>query len=60
MYGKGISSTREIIWPNVEQYFDGATAVFLCRTFFYLVQECNINDADNFAGNNQILSRLYS
>ncbi|KAL6265540.1 hypothetical protein P5V15_002335 [Pogonomyrmex californicus] len=49
MYEKGISSTREIIWPNVAQYFDGATAIFLCKTFFYLVQECNMNDVDNFA-----------
>lgn len=51
MYKKGISSTREIIWPNVALYFDGATAVFLCKIFFYLVQECDINDTDNFAGN---------
>ncbi|XP_032673210.1 uncharacterized protein LOC116845053 isoform X2 [Odontomachus brunneus] len=49
MYKKGISNTREIIWPNVALYFDGATAVFLCKIFFYLVQECDINDTDNFA-----------
>ncbi|EFN77359.1 hypothetical protein EAI_14490 [Harpegnathos saltator] len=48
MYKKGISSTREIIWPNVTQYFEGATAVFLCKTFFYLVQECHMDDIDNF------------
>lgn len=51
MYEKGIANTREIIWPNVAQYFDGATAVFLCKVFFYLVQECNINNMENFAGN---------
>ncbi|XP_011068868.1 PREDICTED: uncharacterized protein LOC105154826 isoform X1 [Acromyrmex echinatior] len=48
MYTKGISNTREIIWPNVAQHFDGATAVFLCKVFFYLVQECK-TDTDNFA-----------
>lgn len=51
MYARGISNTREIIWPNVAKYFDGATATFLCKTFFYLVQECHMNDTDNFAGN---------
>ncbi|KAL0134494.1 hypothetical protein PUN28_001351 [Cardiocondyla obscurior] len=49
MYAKGISSTREIIWSNVAKLFDGATAVFLCRTFFYLVQECKMTNVDNFA-----------
>lgn len=39
MYGKGISSTREISWRNVAKYFDGFTTVFLCRTFLYLVHE---------------------
>lgn len=51
MYEKGISNTREIIWSNVAQYFDGATAVFLCKTFFYLVQDCNMKNMENFAGN---------
>lgn len=57
MYSKGISNTREIIWPNVAQHFDGATAVFLCKVFFYLVQECNMTDTNNFAGNK--ISKLY-
>ncbi|XP_014475735.1 PREDICTED: uncharacterized protein LOC106745027 [Dinoponera quadriceps] len=56
IYKKGISSTREIIWPNVAQYFDGATAVFLCKIFFYLVQECDMNDTENFA---DIVEYLY-
>ncbi|XP_050444734.1 uncharacterized protein LOC126848145 [Cataglyphis hispanica] len=56
MYEKGIANTREIIWPNVAQYFDGATAVFLCKVFFYLVQECNINNMENFA---DIVEHLY-
>ncbi|XP_024890435.1 uncharacterized protein LOC112466541 isoform X1 [Temnothorax curvispinosus] len=51
MYAKGISNTREIIWPNVAKYFDGATGVFLCKVFYYLVQECNMSDVDNFVGN---------
>lgn len=51
MYGKGISNTREIIWPNVARHFEGSTAVFLCKIFYYLVQECNMNNVDNFAGN---------
>jgi len=51
MYEKGIANTREIIWSNVARYFDGATATFLCRTFFYLVQECNMQNTENFAGN---------
>ncbi|XP_029662188.1 uncharacterized protein LOC115234922 isoform X1 [Formica exsecta] len=49
MYEKGIANTREIIWSNVAQYFDGATAVFLCKVFFYQVQECNMNNMENFA-----------
>ncbi|KAG7204847.1 hypothetical protein KM043_005249 [Ampulex compressa] len=40
MYGKGISSTREIIWPNVANYFDGVTTIFLCKIFFDLVKDC--------------------
>ncbi|CAL1674936.1 unnamed protein product [Lasius platythorax] len=55
MYGRGISNTREIIWPNVAKYFDGTTAVFLCKVFFYLVQECNMK-AENFA---DIVEYLY-
>lgn len=51
MYEKGIANTREIIWSNVARYFDGATAVFLCKVFFYQVQECNMNNMENFAGN---------
>lgn len=39
IYGKGISHTREIIWPNVAKYFEGVTTVFLCKVFFYLVKE---------------------
>ncbi|XP_076657032.1 uncharacterized protein LOC143361481 isoform X2 [Halictus rubicundus] len=39
IYGKGISSTREILWPNVARYFDGVTSIFLCKIFFYMVQE---------------------
>ncbi|XP_078035081.1 uncharacterized protein LOC144469057 isoform X2 [Augochlora pura] len=38
VYGKGISNTREIIWPNVARYFDGITSNFLCQTFFHMVQ----------------------
>ncbi|XP_071570194.1 uncharacterized protein [Temnothorax nylanderi] len=56
MYAKGISNTREIIWPNVAKYFDGATAVFLCKVFYYLVQECNMSDVDNFA---DVVEHLY-
>ncbi|EZA50269.1 hypothetical protein X777_11107 [Ooceraea biroi] len=50
MYIKGISHTRKIIWPNVAQYFEGATAEFLCKVFYYLIQECDLNDFDNFDG----------
>jgi hypothetical protein len=50
MYIKGISHTREIIWPNVTRHFEGATPEFLCKLFFDLVQQCNI-DMDNIAGN---------
>ncbi|XP_076231545.1 uncharacterized protein LOC143177499 [Calliopsis andreniformis] len=39
VYGKGFANTREIIWPNVVKYFEGVTSVFLCKVFFYLVQE---------------------
>ncbi|XP_017875962.1 transcription termination factor 1-like [Ceratina calcarata] len=39
VYGKGISSTREIVWSNVAKYFDGVTTFFLCRTFLYLVRD---------------------
>ncbi|XP_029177188.1 uncharacterized protein LOC114945240 isoform X2 [Nylanderia fulva] len=56
IYEKGISNTREIVWPNVAKHLDGTTAVFLCKTFFYLVQECNINDMENFA---DIVEYLY-
>ncbi|GAB1869496.1 hypothetical protein CAJAP_10575 [Camponotus japonicus] len=56
MYEKGIANTREIIWSNVARYFDGATATFLCRTFFYLVQECNMQNTENFA---DIVEYLY-
>lgn len=51
MYKKGISNTREIIWPAVAQCITGTTAVFLCKIFFYLVQECGTDEKDNFAGN---------
>ncbi|XP_012222593.1 transcription termination factor 1-like isoform X2 [Linepithema humile] len=56
MYGKGISNTREIIWPNVARHFEGTTAAFLCKTFFYLVQDCNLNNVDNFA---DVIEYLY-
>ncbi|XP_011870152.1 PREDICTED: uncharacterized protein LOC105563292 [Vollenhovia emeryi] len=56
MYAKGISNTREIIWPNVAKHFDGATAVFLCKVLFYLVQECNMSNVDNFAA---VVRHLY-
>ncbi|XP_054004383.1 uncharacterized protein LOC128890156 [Hylaeus anthracinus] len=39
MYGKGISNTREILWPNVAKYFEGVTTVFLCKVFFHLVKK---------------------
>lgn len=54
---KGISNTREITWSNVAKYFDGATGVFLCKVFFYLVQECNMNDSNNFA---DVVEHLYN
>lgn len=51
IYGKGISSTREIIWPNVVKYFEGITTVFLCKLFFYLVQEATARlNSKNFPG----------
>ncbi|EZA50270.1 hypothetical protein X777_11108 [Ooceraea biroi] len=56
MYAKGILHTREIIWPNVARYFEGATAEFLCKVFYYLIQECDLNDVDNFA---EIVEYLY-
>lgn len=61
MYTKGISTTREIMWPNIAKYFDGATATFLCKIFFYLIQECDLKDVKNFAGNkiNYIYFKLY-
>lgn len=59
MYEKGIANTREIIWSNVARYFDGATATFLCRTFFYLIQECNMQNSDNFAGKYKIIFKAY-
>ncbi|CAK9825462.1 hypothetical protein ANTRET_LOCUS3459 [Anthophora retusa] len=42
VYGKGISSTREIVWSNVAKYFEGITSYFLCKVFLYLVQEVSI------------------
>ncbi|RLU23446.1 hypothetical protein DMN91_003650 [Ooceraea biroi] len=57
MYAKGISHTREIIWPNVARHFEGATAEFLCKVFYYLVQDCDLNDVDNFA---EIVEHLYN
>ncbi|XP_036148519.1 uncharacterized protein LOC105837813 [Monomorium pharaonis] len=56
MYEKGISNTREIIWPNVAKHFDGMTAVFLCKVFYYLVQESTVKDINNFA---DIVEHLY-
>ena len=57
IYGKGISSTREIIWPNVVKYFEGITTVFLCKLFFYLVQEATARlNSKNFPG---IVGYLY-
>ncbi|XP_076665470.1 uncharacterized protein LOC143367494 isoform X2 [Andrena cerasifolii] len=57
IYGKGISSTREIIWPNVVKYFEGITTVFLCKLFFYLVQEATTRlNSKNFPG---IVGYLY-
>ncbi|CAK9810563.1 hypothetical protein ANTQUA_LOCUS6478, partial [Anthophora quadrimaculata] len=38
VYGKGISSTREIVWSNVAKYFEGITGYFLCKMFVDLVQ----------------------
>ena len=57
IYGKGISSTREIIWPNVVKYFEGITTVFLCKLFFYLVQEATARlNSKSFPG---IVEYLY-
>lgn len=57
IYGKGLSSTREIIWPNVVKYFEGITTVFLCKLFFYLVQEATARlNTKNFPG---IVGYLY-
>ncbi|CAK9805382.1 hypothetical protein ANTPLA_LOCUS4468 [Anthophora plagiata] len=42
VYGKGISSTREIVWSSVAKYFEGITGPFLCKMFLYLVQEASI------------------
>lgn len=39
IYGKGLADTREILWPNVAKYFEGVPSVFLCKVFYYLLQE---------------------
>lgn len=51
MYVRGISNAREIMWSKVASHFDGATPIFLCKVFYYLVQECRKDIGDeNFVG----------
>ncbi|KZC11363.1 hypothetical protein WN55_02648 [Dufourea novaeangliae] len=42
VYGKGISNTREITWPNVAKYFEGVTTIFLCKIFCHLVHAATV------------------
>ncbi|XP_020288268.1 uncharacterized protein LOC109856916 [Pseudomyrmex gracilis] len=58
IYVKGISNVREISWSKVASHFDGATPVFLCKVFYYLVQECRKDIGDkNFI---DIMEYLYN
>ncbi|XP_033315486.1 SUN domain-containing protein 2-like [Bombus bifarius] len=58
IYGKGISNSREIVWSNVAKYFDGVTNIFLCKIFFYLVQEAALKiNTKNFT---DIVEYLYN
>ncbi|XP_066600462.1 uncharacterized protein [Prorops nasuta] len=47
MYGTGITSMKEIIWPKILQYFNGMTTLFLCDVFSHIVNDCPIKSSAN-------------